>query len=440
MEDRRVVVVGGGLAGLVAARHLAETGADVHLLERRSSVGGRVRTRHEDGFVMDRGFQVLLTGYPAVRRELDTDALDLRRFAPGACLARPGERSVLSDPLRDPRAFSASLFNTEVTVRDKLRTLVLRRELAKRPWEDVPGEPETTVREYLDRRGFSDRFVTNFAEPFFGGITLERSLSSASRVFEYTFKALSTGRIAVPAGGMGDVANQLRERAEAAGARVETDAEVTRLSAGESVDDAPATADGGVTPRVRRDGPTVTVGSETLAADAVVVATDPPTARELTGIEGIPTEGRGCVTQWFALDESLDVGPRILLNMADERPNQVVPHAAVAPEYAPDERALVSATHLGVPDADDASLAAETESALSSWFPERALSGLELLHTDRIEFAQFAQPPGVHDGLPATRDPGGAVYLAGEYTRWSSLNAAMESGREAAAAVREDLD
>ncbi|MEF8888235.1 MAG: FAD-dependent oxidoreductase, partial [Haloarculaceae archaeon] len=38
------VVVGGGLAGLVAARHLADRGAEVTLLERRDRVGGRVHT------------------------------------------------------------------------------------------------------------------------------------------------------------------------------------------------------------------------------------------------------------------------------------------------------------------------------------------------------------------------------------------------------------
>ncbi|MEF8908431.1 MAG: FAD-dependent oxidoreductase, partial [Haloarculaceae archaeon] len=101
------VVVGGGLAGLVAARHLADRGAEVTLLERRDRVGGRVHTEHVDGYTLDRGFQVLFTAYPAVQRELDLDALSLRRFRPGAVIARPGERSTLSDPLRDPRAATA---------------------------------------------------------------------------------------------------------------------------------------------------------------------------------------------------------------------------------------------------------------------------------------------------------------------------------------------
>ena len=89
----RVAVVGGGLAGLVAARRLAERGLDVSLYEASDRLGGRVGSDRRDGFVLDRGFQVLFPSYPAVQRELDLDALDLRSFPPGATLARPGERA-----------------------------------------------------------------------------------------------------------------------------------------------------------------------------------------------------------------------------------------------------------------------------------------------------------------------------------------------------------
>lgn len=44
LKGRRVIVIGGGLAGLVAARDLIASGADVHLLEARGRLGGRVWT------------------------------------------------------------------------------------------------------------------------------------------------------------------------------------------------------------------------------------------------------------------------------------------------------------------------------------------------------------------------------------------------------------
>ena len=82
----QVIVVGAGLAGLVAARRLAASGLRVRVLEQEAEVGGRVRTRNVDGFTVDRGFQVLFTAYPAVRRELDLEALSLRYFSPGATI------------------------------------------------------------------------------------------------------------------------------------------------------------------------------------------------------------------------------------------------------------------------------------------------------------------------------------------------------------------
>ncbi|WP_254767730.1 NAD(P)/FAD-dependent oxidoreductase [Salinilacihabitans rarus] len=419
-----VIVAGAGLAGLVAARHLAAGGADVTCYERRETVGGRVRTAERDGFRFDRGFQVLFTAYPAVRRELDLDALDLRRFAPGAVLARPGHRSTLGDPLRDPRSLPETLLNPDVSVADGLRVLRLRRDLARTDPEaifDGDGD-DRSIREYLRERSFSEGFVENFAAPFYGGITLDRSLSTSGRVFEYTFAMLARGDTAVPVDGMGAIPRQLAARARGAGATVETGATVE------------AVADEG-------DGVSVTVDGAAREADAVVVATDPPTARELTGVEDVPTEARACVTQYYALPAEADLGTgkRLVLNGVEDGPNQVVPHSEVAPEYAPDDAALLGATYLGEREEREEELAERTRRTLESWYPERRFDGFELLHTDRIEFAQFAQPPGIHDRLPGPRAAGGRVYLAGDYTAWSSIQGAMESGRTAAKAVVEDL-
>jgi len=227
--SRSVVVVGGGVAGLVAARHLAEGGADVTVYEQRETVGGRVRSRQTKGCTLDYGFQVLFTAYPAVRRELDLDALDLRAFKPGAVIARPGQRSVLSDPLRDPNAAVESLTNPEVPMVDKLRTLALRRDLSVREYESLFERPDSSIRASLREWGFSERYLSNFIAPFYGGITLDRSLGTSKRVFEYTFKALSEGRTVVPAGGMGEIGRQLADSAEAAGATIETGHAVTEL-------------------------------------------------------------------------------------------------------------------------------------------------------------------------------------------------------------------
>src|ERR671917_189435 len=79
----QVVVVGAGLAGLSAAVRLRAAGVDVHVAEAAGHAGGRLATERIDGFVVDRGFQVLNTGYPRAA-DLDLDALALGWFRRGA--------------------------------------------------------------------------------------------------------------------------------------------------------------------------------------------------------------------------------------------------------------------------------------------------------------------------------------------------------------------
>ncbi len=418
-----VVVVGAGLAGLVAARRLAPAG-NVTVFERESEAGGRVRSDHEDGFVFDHGFQVLFPNYPAVEHELDPDALDLCAFRPGAIIARPGERSTLADPLRDPTTLFATVFNHNATLRDKLRVLKLRRDMARKSTAEIMRNDGQSIADFLADRGFSRGFREAFFAPFYGGITLNRSLSSSRLVFEYTFKMLTAGNATVPAAGMGQIPAQLVAKAREAGVTIETETPVEAVTPeGPEPDES--------------DPVTVETPGETIDADAVVVATDPKRARALTGVESIPTEGQGCVTQQFALPKTqrLDTGARLLLNAADERPNQIAPMSAAAPDYAPDGTHLLSATFLGEQEASDEQLAAEVEETLASWYPEHSFAELTLRRTDRIPFAQFSQPPGFTDRLPAVDAPAGSVYLAGEYTEWSSIQGALVSGRHAASAV-----
>ena len=62
------VVIGGGLAGLSAALTLQDAGEEVELFEASDSVGGRLRSDYLDGFILDRGFQLINSGYPEINR------------------------------------------------------------------------------------------------------------------------------------------------------------------------------------------------------------------------------------------------------------------------------------------------------------------------------------------------------------------------------------
>src|SRR4051794_22361233 len=172
MADRRfdVIVAGGGLAGLACARFLHQRGLDVKLLEASDAIGGRVRTDTVDGFLLDRGFQVLLTAYPEPHHQLRVDHLDLQRFDPGALVRVDGRFHRVGHPFRKPALAWSTAVAPIGTVTDKLRVGLLALDLARTTPRDLMRRPDTSTMAALRARGFTDRMIDRFWRPLFGGI------------------------------------------------------------------------------------------------------------------------------------------------------------------------------------------------------------------------------------------------------------------------------
>jgi predicted NAD/FAD-binding protein len=150
-----VVIVGAGLAGLSASRFLTATGFDVHVLEASDGVGGRVRTDHVDGFTLDRGFQILLTAYPELKKQFDVDALNLQPFDPGALVWMNGKGKVFSDPLRRPQSLVATAVAPIGSVVDKIRLALLRLSVTRSNGASLLSGADMTTAKMLNSRGFS---------------------------------------------------------------------------------------------------------------------------------------------------------------------------------------------------------------------------------------------------------------------------------------------
>ena len=415
MSDR-VAVVGAGLSGLCCAGVLHQAGREVALFDRSDAPGGRVRTDEVDGFTLDRGFQVLLTAYPAVKAHLDLEALQLREFVPGASVHWQGKFHRLADPVRHPALALESAASPLFSMSDKLRAAKLRVDVGSLGIDEIFALPDMTLRHFLTEKGFSEEFLANFIRPFFGGIFLERQMETSARMFAFVFKMLAEGSTAVPAKGMEAIPRQLAACLPPERIRSSTGVE-SLLSATDGV-----------------RGVRLTSGEE-WEAGATVVATEAETAARLIGIP-LPLEYRASTCLYYEIPEPLS-SDRLLMLFTEEDAlvNNACMLSNVAPEYAPDGRFLLSATVLGLPELSDADLDIRVRADLGSRFPSANSALWRLLRIYRVPWSQIAQPEGIWSRLPSTRTSTRGLYLAGELTRSSSIEGALDAGARAAAAV-----
>ena len=407
-----VVIVGAGLAGLSAALEVVERGQVPLVLEASDAPGGRVRTDEVDGFLLDRGFQILLTSYPEAKRLLDYGALDLAPFAPGAVVQIGGRGHRVADPLRRPGDLWATARAPIGSLVDKVRLLDLRRRVSRGGVEELFLRPDTTARARLVEFGFSSSMIERFFRPLFAGITLDADLAGSSRQLEFVFRMLSAGDAAVPAAGMGAIPDQLAGRLPAESLRLG----VTVTSVGR---DRIVTADG-----------------EQITARSVVLATDVTTAAELTTSAGSPKSTsvvdpgwNGVTSVWFAADAAPTDSTAILLDGDGRGPAvDVAVMSNISARYAPPGRALIVASSLSL----DADVPDAVRRQLRGWFGS-AVDQWQVLRTDRIAQAQPRQLPGYDPTPPAILASG--VFVAGDHRHDPSINGALASGRRVARAA-----
>src|SRR5450755_3995674 len=204
-----VLVVGAGVSGLVAAVELQRRGLSIQVVEASDDVGGRVRTDEVDGFLLDRGFQVLLTAYPEARRCLSFGALELREFEPGAMVRHSGRFHTISDPIRRPRKILPSAFAPLGTFNDKLLIAKLRGEVLDAEIDEVLSAPQVATISALREYGFSGKIIERFFRPFLGGIFLDPELTTSNRMFRFVYRMFAQGMAAIPNQGMQAIPRQL---------------------------------------------------------------------------------------------------------------------------------------------------------------------------------------------------------------------------------------
>jgi phytoene dehydrogenase-like protein len=409
-DELPILIVGAGLSGLTCAVKLHEAGIPLRVVEAGDAVGGRVRTDHVDGFLLDRGFQVYLSAYPEAGALLDLEALQLQPFSAGA-LVFDGEKLVrVMDVFKHPGSLLQSAFAPVGTLADKLRVALLRFRAMGSSVGEISSRPDVETQEFLRKFGFSPAMIDGFFRSFYGGIFLEKELRTSSRMFEFTFRMFSEGSATLPARGMGAIPHQLSKRLPH---------QSIRLNA----------------PVFSANRSSILLASgEKIEGRGVVIATHAAqTAEIIPGFAKQAPAWRSVSNIYYDSSNSPLGEPIISLNASGKGlvNNFCVP-SDVAPGYAPPGRSLISVSLLGIHREPD--IPERVREELRTWFGNQ-VDEWRHIRTDVIRHALPEQRPGspspgfiVHEGM----------FICGDHTASASIEGAIISGKKTAAAILAD--
>lgn len=404
------IIIGAGLAGLSAAKTLEAAGLSYLVLESSDRVGGRVKTDVHEGFLLDHGFQVLLTSYPEAIQMLDYDKLALSPFYKGALVWNGQLFEKVADPFEYPLEALKTLNNGIGSFGDKFRVAKLRTKLLQQSEYAYRESTEMSTRTYLNKQGFSDRMIEKFFRPFFSGIFLEPDLNTSSRMFEFVFRTFAKGQTVLPAQGMQAIPQQLADSLRPG--RIRLKAKVRSLTKNWVYLDS----------------------GELLPTSAVIIATDGFTASQL--LPSVPACAFNQVhCFYFEAAEPPVREPILVLNGSQHAKvinNLCVPNL-VASSYAPSGKYLISVSSLYQTN-EPKVLTDQVRLELTEMFGP-AVSDWKFLKSYCIRKAlpRFTFPQ--KSLQTASVKHGDGLFLCGDHTDTPSINGALYSGRQVAEAL-----
>jgi len=456
----RIVVIGGGLAGITAAIALAESGADVTLLEARPRLGGATCSFHRDGLIVDTGQHIFLgccSAYRGLLAKLGMteyaplqDRFDVTVLAPGPRRARL-RRTALPGPLHMLPALGRYPFLSWAE-----RAKVSRPALAMRLLD--PADPAADTQrfgDWLAARGQSERARRALWDLFsVSALNIagdDASLALAATVVKTGLlgknNAADIGVPALPLGELhGDAAATVLAKL---GAQVTLGAKVTAIEVGAieggAIEGGAIEVADGTDARFR-----IRLGrgeDADLAADAVVLAVPHDKAAPLVPPGALPD---ATVRGWAGLGAS----PIVNVHVIYDRPVTDLPFAAAidSPVQWVFDRTRISGMDgpgqylaISLSAADEyadvpaARLREQFVPALAELFPAARDAQVTEFFVTRERRATFRQAPGsgALRPRPATRQPG--LVLAGAWTDtgWpDTMEGAVRSGLAAAVELR----
>ena len=306
-----VLIIGAGLAGLSAAISLQEAGRDVQIIESSDRPGGRVTSDIIDGFICDRGFQLVNANYPALQSLDVIKEIDFIRAPRVIEVSLGNDRRALGDPRVAPWT---ALDKATGTIPEKLSLL---RFLASTSKENQSVE---------DALKTSGSVYVRALRPFLQGVFLTDPRNVDARYGQSIIKSFVTGAIGVPRKGVAELSKALASRVRSITYGVQANS---------------------------LEGKVIKTSVGDFNAATVIVATDATTATQLLGLTEVPRMA-GCITWYHAVTNNPSGNGRLVVDGQNRGPiiNSIV-ISDISSSYAPLGQHLVSTTtDLGATESD----------------------------------------------------------------------------------------
>ena len=295
--DFDCIVIGAGLSGLTASRNLQRYGKSVLLIESENEVGGRVRSDLVDGYILDRGFQVINPKYPQVKKSGVIKSIDFRKISGSIRLDDEGIKVGYA---------LGSISNKSGPISEKLKFI-----------EFVYSKKVSNTHNFGLFASNFPNFYQKVLNPFLTGVFLTNPKDIAADVVQEILKSFIRSLPGIPAKGVGEFSKALAKP-------------IKNLRLNESVENISKN-------RV------VTVSGQ-YTARFIVVAAGPIVSDELlkktTQIKMLSS-----TTLYFSTDETLVDASNLVISKGSKLVNSIV-ISEVSKKYAPIGQSLISATSL----------------------------------------------------------------------------------------------
>jgi len=432
MPNKKVIVVGAGMAGLAAAFRLRQAGVDVTVLESSDHVGGRLVTDSRDGYLIERGAQLITSTYRnalGLVKELEMES-ELKPTSPWMAIVKDGR------PRRLPSGATFPLYALMtglVSIADLARFIWHTTKLRWPPVDNYAAwaeyDDEDTARWCAPRLGGATDYLV---EPLVAGGLLQRIEETSRAATLATLALTDNGRSKEMTlrRGMGSLPETLASKVN-----VKLESPVQAIE-----------ADG--------DGVSVQLPGERLRADHVVIAATAPVAARLYK-DGDELERKLMATEYAS---TIKIGLATSRHWRDTPALKNV-WAFLIPR--PDRELVASATiestkDIGrVPSGELLNLFVKSEAAVAMMdlsddeIVAAVLPDIERFFPGATASRRFAQivrwpialpksPVGRSRNLAAyrsSRPPARRVLLAGDYMGLPHFESALETGMWAADAI-----